>query len=83
MWLAVAQGCGWWPQDQLHPSLHGNASGPLGAGMAELGDRLVLMVLESQGKAWLPWGSPEPPVPAHSLTQWDVTTVDEKHCHGA
>lgn len=53
-WLAVAQGCGWWPQDQLHPSLHGNASGPLGAGMAELGDRLVLMDLESQGKAWLP-----------------------------
>lgn len=57
---------------------------PLGhrEGPSWLQSWLVLMILESQGKPWLPQGFPEPPVSAHLSAQWDVTIVDEKRCHG-
>lgn len=56
----------------------GYRDGP--AWLAELGDRLVLVILESQGKAWLPWGHL---LSLHtSLPQQDVKIVDEKYCHG-
>lgn len=69
-WLVVAQGCGQWPQDQLHPPLQGNAlSGLLVQGWASLAGRAEGQAgaddFREAGKGLAALGLSQPPVPAH------------------